>query len=89
MERSWFRCHYNKNEAKIEILHVPDRPGIAAKLFKPIADAKSSVDMIVQTSSTTTGFADSAFTVAKATSPSAEDHPEKYEDPWGREVIFG
>ena len=57
---------YNKNEAKIEILHVPDIPGIAAKLFKPIADSNIVVDMIVQTSSTATGFADLAFTVAKS-----------------------
>jgi aspartate kinase len=30
---------YNKNEAKIEVMRVPDVPGVAAKLFKPIADA--------------------------------------------------
>jgi len=57
---------YNKNEAKIEILHVPDVPGVAAKLFKPIADANIVVDMIIQTTSTTTGFADLAFTVSKS-----------------------
>jgi aspartate kinase len=57
---------YNKNEAKIEIMHVPDQPGIAAKLFQPIADANIVVDMIVQTSSTETGFADMAFTVPKS-----------------------
>ncbi len=56
---------YNKNEAKIEILHVPDVPGVAAKLFKPIADANIVVDMIIQTSSTAKGFADLAFTVPK------------------------
>ena len=57
---------YNKNEAKIEIMHVPDRPGMAAKLFQPIADANIVVDMIIQTSSTKTGFADMAFTVPKS-----------------------
>jgi len=57
---------YNKNEAKIEILHVPDVPGVAAKLFKPIADANIVVDMIIQTSSTAKGYADLAFTVPKA-----------------------
>ncbi len=56
---------YNKNEAKIEIMHVPDVPGVAAKLFQPLADANIVVDMIVQTSSTTKGFADMAFTVPK------------------------
>ncbi len=56
---------YNKNEAKIEILHVRDVPGVAAKLFKPLADANIVVDMIIQTSSTAKGFADLAFTVSK------------------------
>src|SRR5512135_258797 len=37
---------YNKNEAKIEIMRVPDVPGMAAQLFKPIADANIVVDMI-------------------------------------------
>ena len=56
---------YNKNEAKIEVMRVPDVPGIAAKLFKPIADANIVVDMIIQTSSTEKGCADVAFTVPK------------------------
>ena len=57
---------YNKNEAKIEIMRVPDVPGMAAKLFKPIADANIVVDMIIQTSSTEKGYADVAFTVPKS-----------------------
>jgi aspartate kinase len=56
---------YNKNEAKIEIMRVPDVPGVAARLFKPIADANIVVDMIIQTSSTEKGCADLAFTVPK------------------------
>jgi aspartate kinase len=56
---------YNKNEAKIEIMRVPDIPGVAAKLFKPIADANIVVDMIIQTSSTEKGCADLAFTIPK------------------------
>jgi aspartate kinase len=57
---------YNKNEAKIEITRVPDHPGVAAKLFKPIADANIVVDMIIQTSGTERGYADVAFTVPKS-----------------------
>jgi len=57
---------YNKNEAKIEIMRLPDIPGVAAKLFKPIADANIVVDMIIQTSSTEKGCADVAFTVPKS-----------------------
>jgi len=56
---------YNKNEAKIEAMRLPDVPGVAAKLFKPIADANIVVDMIIQTSSTEKGCADVAFTVPK------------------------
>ena len=57
---------YNKNEAKIEVMRVPDIPGVAAQLFKPIADANIVVDMIIQTSSTEKGYADLAFTVPKS-----------------------
>jgi aspartate kinase len=57
---------YNKSEAKIEIMRLPDVPGVAAKLFKPIADANIVVDMIIQTSSTDKGYADVAFTVPKS-----------------------
>ena len=57
---------YNKNEAKIEIMGVPDVPGMVAKLFKPISDANIVVDMIIQTSSTEKGYADVAFTVPKS-----------------------
>jgi aspartate kinase len=57
---------YNKNEAKIEIMGVPDVPGVAAKVFKPIADANIVVDMIIQTSSTEKGHADVAFTVPQS-----------------------
>jgi aspartate kinase len=57
---------YNKNESKIEVMRLPDIPGAAAKLFKPIADANIVVDMIIQTQSTEKGCADVAFTVPKS-----------------------
>jgi len=56
---------YNKNESKIEVMGLPDIPGVAARLFKPIADANIVVDMIIQTQSTEKGCADVAFTVPK------------------------
>ena len=56
---------YNKNESKIEVLGLPDIPGVAARLFKPIADANIVVDMIIQTQSKDKGCADVAFTVPK------------------------
>ncbi|MBW2466316.1 MAG: aspartate kinase [Deltaproteobacteria bacterium] len=39
---------YNKNEARITISKVPDKPGIASKIFIPISDAGIVVDMIIQ-----------------------------------------
>jgi aspartate kinase len=56
---------YDKNEAKIAVMHVPDKPGIAAKLLTPLSDANISVDMIVQNVSMA-GFTDFTFTVTKA-----------------------
>lgn len=59
---------YDKNEAKVSILHVPDKPGIAAKIFGPIAEANINVDMIIQNISID-GFTDLTFTVTKADLP--------------------
>jgi aspartate kinase len=56
---------YDKNEAKIAVMHVPDKPGIAAKLLSPLSDSNISVDMIVQNVSEA-GLTDFTFTVAKA-----------------------
>jgi aspartate kinase len=39
---------YDRNEAKLSVRGVPDRPGTAARLFKPLADANIVVDLIVQ-----------------------------------------
>src|SRR3984957_4606999 len=39
---------YSRDEAKITLAHVPDRPGVAAAIFGPLADAHINVDMIVQ-----------------------------------------
>jgi aspartate kinase len=59
---------YDKNQAKITVMAVPDRPGIAAKLFKDIADANIVVDMIVQNVSSDGKATDISFTVPKTDS---------------------
>ena len=56
---------YNKNEARITLVRVPDRPGIASKIFTPISDANIVVDMIIQNNSAD-GYTDLTFTVSKA-----------------------
>ena len=56
---------YDKNETKIAVMRVPDKPGIAAKILSPLSDANISVDMIVQNVSEA-GLTDFTFTVTKA-----------------------
>ncbi len=56
---------YDRNEAKITLQRVPDRPGLAAQIFGPIAAANIVVDMIIQNASED-GTTDLTFTVAKA-----------------------
>lgn len=55
----------NKNEAKITICDVPDKPGVAAKIFNEIAQANINIDVIIQNVSHT-GRTDISFTVDKA-----------------------
>ena len=55
----------DKNDAKITLQRVPDRPGLAAQIFGPIADAHIVVDMIIQNASED-GTTDLTFTVPKA-----------------------
>ncbi|HUN48972.1 MAG TPA: aspartate kinase, partial [Stellaceae bacterium] len=57
---------YNRDEAKITLLKVADRPGVAASIFGPLADSAINVDMIVQNISEDGRFTDLTFTVAKA-----------------------
>ena len=59
-------------EAKVTVAGVPDRPGIAARLFRALADAGVNVDMIVQNTSSE-GPTDISFTVPKATWAVAEE----------------
>jgi aspartate kinase len=56
---------YSRDEAKITLLRVPDRPGIAAGIFGPLADANINVDMIVQNVSEGGDATDMTFTVSK------------------------
>mgnify|MGYP003394954155 CR=1 FL=1 len=55
----------NRNEAKITICDVPDKPGVAAKIFKELADYGISVDMIVQNVSHLRQT-DISFTISKS-----------------------
>src|SRR5690606_9871824 len=57
---------YSRDEAKITLVKVADRPGVAASIFGPLADAAINVDMIVQNVSEDGRTTDLTFTVGKA-----------------------
>lgn len=63
----------DKNQAKVTLLGVPDRPGVAARVFKALAEAAIVVDMIVQNIShgTSMPLTDLSFTVDKPELPEA------------------
>lgn len=56
---------YSRDEAKVTLVQVPDRPGVAASIFGPLADAEVNVDMIVQNVSEDGNATDLTFTVAQ------------------------
>ncbi len=63
---------HDKSEAKITIVGVPDRTGVAARIFQAIADADINIDMIVQNvSAAATGLTDISFTLPKTEGASA------------------
>ena len=63
---------FNRDEAKITVLGVPDKPGIAYQILGPIADANIEVDMIIQNQSVE-GKTDFTFTVARGEYAKAMD----------------
>ncbi|OIP36587.1 MAG: aspartate kinase [Deltaproteobacteria bacterium CG2_30_66_27] len=79
---------YSKNEAKITVVKVPDRPGIAAKIFRPLSEANIVVDVIVQNVSVT-GFTDLTFTIGRTDFRKAMQITEKAAKEVGAERIVG
>ncbi len=57
---------YNRDEAKITLSDLADKPGVAAAIFGPLADASINVDMIVQNVSADGSTTDLTFTVSKS-----------------------
>jgi len=70
------------SEAKITVGGVPDRPGVAAKLFRELADRGINIDMIVQNISAK-GITDISFTVAKTDLASASETCDRVKDEIG------
>jgi aspartate kinase len=67
---------YSRDEAKVTLRRVPDRPGIAAQVFVPLSEANVNVDMIVQNLGAD-GTTDMTFTVGKTDLPRAKEVLEK------------
>ncbi|MCU1461622.1 MAG: aspartate kinase [Acidimicrobiales bacterium] len=77
---------HDTSEAKVTITRVPDKPGIAARLFRALADANVNVDMIVQNVSTG-GTTDISFTVPKSDLPASQGVTEALAHEIGAEAV--
>ncbi|MEL0586054.1 MAG: aspartate kinase [Candidatus Thiodiazotropha sp. (ex. Lucinoma kazani)] len=79
---------FNRDEAKLTILGVPDQPGVAYKIIGPISSENIEVDMIVQNISSDTGRTDFTFTVNRGDFKRARDILQQTADEMGaREVL--
>ncbi len=78
---------HDKNEAKVTLTSVPDRPGAVASIFAPLADANINVDMIIQNIAHDTGSTDVTFTVPGAELARALDILDKAQGTIGYERL--
>jgi aspartate kinase len=79
---------HDKNEAKITLTDVPDRPGAVANIFGPLAEANINVDMIVQNVAHSSGSTDVTFTVPGAELTRSLDVLEKARDVIGYATVL-
>jgi len=80
---------FSKDEAQISVRHVPDKPGVAAAIFGPLADAGINVDMIVQNVSADGATTDLTFTVPAGDYQRAANVLERAKDTIGFNRIDG
>ena len=79
---------HDKTEAKITIVGVPDRAGVAARIFQSIADADINIDMIVQNvSAASTGLTDISFTLPRTEGANATSIVKKLQGEIGFQSI--
>ena len=79
---------HDKSEAKITVVGVPDRTGVAARIFQAIADADINIDMIVQNvSAAATGLTDISFTLPKTEGVNATNILQKLQGEIGYQSI--
>ncbi|TDI66927.1 MAG: aspartate kinase [Alphaproteobacteria bacterium] len=80
---------YSRDEAKVTLTRVPDRPGVAAAIFGPLCDADINVDMIVQNVSEDGKATDLTFTVTKGDLAAAMGVLEAARDTLGYAALVG
>lgn len=78
---------YSRDEAKITLVRVSDKPGVAAAIFGPLSDTNVNVDMIVQNESVGGKATDLTFTVTQADLERAVKTLEKHSDDIGYEKL--
>lgn len=78
---------YSRDEAKITLVRVSDKPGVAAAIFGPLSDASVNVDMIVQNESVAGKATDLTFTVTQGDLERAVKTLEKHSDDIGYEKL--
>jgi aspartate kinase len=78
---------YNRNEAKITVAGVPDKPGVVAAIFGALAEAQVNVDMIVQNIAYVAGTTDVTFTVPRTELALSEDVLAKAKDTIGYATV--
>lgn len=79
---------YNKKDARITLTKVQDKPGIASRIFTPVADAGILVDMIIQ-NTRSEGLTDLTFTVSKEDFQQAMEIERKVAEEIGAESVIG
>jgi aspartate kinase len=80
---------HDRSEAKVTVTGVPDHAGVAARIFRTVADSEIDIDMVLQNvSSTVSGKTDITFTLSKSNGPTAVAALEKIREETGFSAVL-
>ncbi|MGH3862785.1 aspartate kinase [Actinokineospora sp.] len=80
---------HDRSEAKVTVTGVPDHAGVAARIFRTVADSEIDIDMVLQNvSSTVSGKTDITFTLSKSNGPTAVAALEKIREELGFSAVL-
>ncbi len=80
---------HDRSEAKVTVTGVPDQAGVAARIFRTVADTEIDIDMVLQNvSSTVSGRTDITFTLSKDNGPTAVAALEKIKEELGFQAVL-